>query len=131
MTTTMDRSAKSTIEFLARISRRVQAFATELKGRPDVRAVMNDVECSLLESGLIVTIWVESELVAGKALTWWIDLIPRDCDWLIDARVSWDGQDLVIALPEESVSHFAAVTERLPIILDEILNAGMHILEGA
>ena len=129
MTILDDDTARATLELLAGVRSQVDVFARRLRSRPDLGKVLADVDCQLFESGLIVSAWVEAETKPGAAFTWWMDLVPKDASWILDGRLSWDGRDILVQLPEEDLPHFQAVSERFHHALDALFDAGVQVLD--
>jgi hypothetical protein len=129
MTTLDDHTARLTLELLARIRSQVDAFARQLRYRPNLGRIHADVDCRLFESGLIVSTWIEADTQTGAVLTWWMDLLCKDDDWVLDGRLSWNGRDIIVQFPEEDLPHFQAVSERFRSALDALFDAGVHVLD--
>ncbi len=93
--------------------------------------VNSDVECHQYESGLTLEVWLEAQLGGpdADALTFWLDIIHRADGWLLDGRVSWNGQNTIFDMPQLVVTDFNAVEREAPAILDELFQKGMQVLD--
>lgn len=133
MTTTEDQAAIAALDFLAQTDEQVAGFYRYLRSAADahispIHKVVSDVACRRYQSGLMVEIWIEAYLSGDRTLTWWMDIIPRDGSWVIDARVTWEGRDTGVELPEQVLADFHTVRRAVPGVLDELFNVGKQML---
>ncbi len=126
------------LTFLSRIREQQATFRrkllTERKGPGPFQSIVDvnsDVECHQYESGLTLEVWLEAQTAGADAdaLTFWLDIIHRADGWLLDGRVSWNGQDTVLDMPPLIAADFNAVEREAPAVLDELFHKGMQALD--
>jgi len=129
MTSYDDQIALGVLTFLAKLQDQVGALRRYLREEAHIAETVSFVECRQYENGLFLSVCVEAEVDVGHTLTWWMDIVPQDDNWLLDARVSWNGQDVVVEFPEQFVRDFHAVQREVPRIFDELIESGKQVLE--
>ena len=128
-----NQSASEVLAFLARTRDQLADFRRNLL-RPregqtaSIIAVVYDVECRQYESGLTLEMWAEAEVEDSDALTWWLDMIYGEEGWLLDGRVSWNGQDVVFETPIVTLPDFQSAQHKASTMLEELFQAGSQIL---
>jgi hypothetical protein len=126
-----DQAAREVLAFLADMQTRVDTLWRELRPRWPTEAAPpelgSDVECRRYENGVMLSIWLEAPVDDGRTLTWWMDIVPKDDGWLLDARLSWNGRDIIERLPERLVEDFRAVQREAPTILQDLFSAGRRV----
>ncbi len=130
---TNNQSASDVLTFLARMREQLADFRRDLllprEGQTtSITSVLYDVECRQYESGLTLEMWVEAEIEDGDALTWWLDMIYREEGWLLDGRISWNGQAVVFETPIITLPDFYASTRQSAAMLEELFRAGKEVL---
>jgi hypothetical protein len=128
MATPDDQMALTTLAFLARTSAQLDAFRNQLKQTKQLHA-SSFVECRYYGSDLYICICLEAALPENQTLTWWMDITPRDQQWLIETSALWNGRDPVAQFPAQVVPDFQAVQAGAPEILDQSLQAGVAVLD--
>ena len=58
-----------------------------------------------------------------------MDITPREGMWLIGACVLWNGRTLVVQVGPQRVLDFRAVQAEVPVILEQVLLAGVVVLD--
>jgi len=124
-----DQIVLDVLAFLAHLHAQVGTLLLYLRQEASIDGAVSFVECRQYESGLYLSICVEAPKEVGHTLTWWMDIIPQTDNWLMDARISWNGQDVVVEFPEQCVADFNAVQREAPRILEELIEAGKEILK--
>ena len=129
-----DQLVLEVLAFLARTQSQVDGFWRHLRewrrAFLETAEVTSAVECRQYETGLVLSIWLEAEVRSGEALTWWMDIAPKDDGWLLDARLSWNGSDVVVQLPERMVPDFRTVKQEAPPLLENLFAAGKGVLQN-
>jgi hypothetical protein len=128
MTTPNDRIVLTTLAFLASTSGQLDAFRAKLKQRAALHA-SSFVECRYYGDEVYICICLEAAPQENQTLTWWIDITPREGQWLIEASVLLNGRTPVAQAPPQRVYDFQAVQNELPDMLDHLLQAGAGVLE--
>ncbi len=128
MVTHEDHIVLTTLAFLARTSGQLDAFRNRLKQTRQLRS-SSFVECRYYGDEVYICICLEAALQENQTLTWWMDITPRDQQWLIEASALWNGRDSVAQLPAQVVPDFQAVQAGVPNILDQLLQAGEAVLD--
>jgi hypothetical protein len=128
MATPEDHTALTTLAFLARTSAQLDAFRNQLKQARQLHA-SSFVECRYYGDDLYICICLEAEPHENQTLTWWLDITPRDQQWLIEASALWNGRDPVVQFPAQAVPDFQAVQASVPGILEQLLQAGVAVLD--
>ena len=128
MTTPNDRIALTTLAFLANTGGQLDAFRAKLKQRAALHT-SSFVECRYYGDDVYICICLEAAPHETQTLTWWIDITPRDGQWLIEASVLLNGRTPVVQAPPQQCYDFQAVQNEIPDILDQLLQAGAGVLE--
>ncbi len=127
MATHEDQVSFRTLAFLAEISGQLDAFRHELKQTWQLHA-SSFVECRYYGDDLYICVCLEAALFNDKVLTWWLDITPRDQQWLIEATALWNGRDPVAQLPGHRAVDFHQVQHEVPAILEQLLQTGMAVV---
>ena len=127
MMTHEDQIALNTLAFLAKTGGQLDAFRAQLKHTYQLHAA-SFVECRYYGDVLYICLCLESALPEDQTLTWWLDITPRDHQWLIEASALWNGRDAVVQLPARVVPGFRDVEDVVPEILEHLLQAGVAVL---
>lgn len=128
-----NQSASEVLTFLASMREQLADFRRTLllpiEGQTThISDVVYDVECRQYESGLTLEMWTEAQIEGGDALTWWLDMIYRGEVWLLDGRVSWNGQDIVFETPIITLPDFYPAQHLASSILEELFRTGKEVL---
>jgi len=125
-----DQIALNTLAFLAKTGGQLDAFRTQLKQTHRLHA-SSFVECRYYGDVLYICVCLEVTLSEDQTLTWWMDITPRDHQWLIEPSALWNGRDPVVQLPARVVADFRDVQDEVPEILERLLQAGLAVLTKA
>lgn len=125
-----DQSVLEALQFLAQTGSQLEAFRNQLKEAAQLSA-MSYVESRYYGSDVFLCVCLECEVTEGKTLTWWMDIVPQDAGWHIEASVLWNGREVVAQVPGQSVPDFRAVQQVVPVMLKQLLDAGGHALVKA
>lgn len=128
MMTHEDQIALTTLAFLAKTSGQLDAFRNRLKQTRQLPA-SSFVECRYYGDDVYICICLEAALQENQVLTWWMDITPRDQQWLIESSALWNGRDSVAKIPSQVVPDFKAVQDGVPEILEQLLQAGAAVLD--
>jgi hypothetical protein len=118
-----DQITLDTLTFLASIGSQLESFRMQLKQAANLRA-SSFVECRYYGSEVYVCICLEVDATDDRTLTWWMDIVPKPDGWLIEASVLWNGRDLVVQLPVQTVCDFQTVQQEVPRLLRHLFDAG-------
>jgi hypothetical protein len=124
-----DQIAVDVLAFMAQIQAQIKAMRRYLAQEANKAKAMSFVEVQPYESSLCLSICIEAEVEVGRTLTWWMDIIPQSENWLLDGRISWNGNEVVFELHEQIVPTFHAVQREAPQMLNELITAGKQILK--
>jgi hypothetical protein len=122
-----DQIALNTLAFLAKTASQLDAFRAQLKQTHHLHAA-SFVECRYYGDILYICLCLEAALPEDQTLTWWLDITPRDHQWLIESSALWNGRDPVAQFPARVVPGFRDVEEVVPEILEQLLQAGLAVL---
>jgi hypothetical protein len=128
MTTPNDRITLATLSFLANTSGQLDTFCARLKQRTPVHT-SSFVECRYYGDEVYICICLEAAPREDKTLTWWLDITPREGMWLIEASVLLNGRNPIVQTAPQRVYDFLAVQNEVPEILEQLLQAGVAVLE--
>lgn len=128
MTTPNDRIVLMTLAFLANTSGQLDAFRAKLKQRAALHA-SSFVECRYYGDEVYICLCLEAAPHENQTLTWWLDITPREGQWLVEACVLLNGRTPVVQAPPQHLYDFQAVQNEIPDILDQLLQAGAGVLE--
>jgi len=127
MATHEDQIVLNTLAFLAKTGGQLDAFRTQLKQAYQLHA-SSFVECRYYGDVLYICVCLEAALPEEQTLTWWMDITPRDHQWLIESSALWNGRDPVVQLPARIVPGFLDVQDEAPEALERLLQAGVAVL---
>jgi hypothetical protein len=127
MTTPNDRIVLTTLAFLANTGGQLDAFRAKLKQRATLHT-SSFVECRYYGDDVYICICLEVVPDENQTLTWWIDITPREGQWLIEASVLLNGRTPVVQAPPQQFYDFQAVQNEVPDMLDQLLQAGAGVL---
>ena len=127
MTVHEDQITLNTLAFLAKIGGQLDAFRTQLKQSYQLHAA-SFVECRYYGDVLYICICLEAALPEEQTLTWWLDITPRDHQWLVESSALWNGRDAVVQIPARVVPDFREVQAEVPVLLEQLLQAGVAVL---
>lgn len=129
-----DQVVTEVLTFIAQRQEQVDGFSRYVRDNfstvLNIRHITSRVECRLYGSGLDLEMWVEADLGGDNVLVWFIDVIPKEQGWFVDARVSWNGRERVYELPEQLFSDFHTVQREVPTMLENLFEAGTLMLES-
>ena len=128
MTIQDDRNAMATLAFLAQLGSQLDAFRNRLKQQAQLHAA-SFVESRYYGSDVYLCVCLEAAPQEDRTLTWWMDITPREGMWLIEACVLWNGRTHVVQVGPQRVIDFRAVQAEVPGILEQLLQAGMAVLD--
>lgn len=125
-----DQITLNTLAFLASTGSQLEAFRMQLKQAAHLHA-SSFVECRYYGSEVYVCICLEVDVADDRTLTWWMDIAPKPDGWLIEASVLWNGRDLAVQIPTQTVRDFQAVQQEVPRLLRRLFDAGGAALTQA
>ncbi len=128
MTIHDDRNALATLAFLAQLGSQLDTFRNRLKQQTQLHAA-SFVESRYYGSDVYLCVCLEAAPREDRTLTWWMDITPREGMWLIGACVLWNGRTPVVQVRPQRVLDFRAVQAEVPGILEQLLQAGVAVLD--
>ena len=112
------------LEAVAAANEKLIDLAARLRKRPEVRQVVRGLDCRRYASGAMLEGYVDAELTAGRALSWWLEVHWGQGAWVIesDVRVVHDaGQDGVQELPTRCAVGLDEFTRELAQAVDALV----------
>lgn len=125
-----DQVTLDALTFLASTGSQLEAFRMQLKQAANLHA-SSFVECRYYGSEVYVCICLEVDVADNRTLTWWMDIAPKPDGWLIEASILWNGRDLAVQLPAQTMRDFQAVQQEVPRLLRHLFDAGGAVLTQA
>ena len=124
----VDQLAIEILRFLAQTGVQINQQQIILRQMPGLSGIASFVESRNYGKDVYLCICLEADTADRRTLTWWMDIRPRDSDWLINASVLWNGRTTVVELPPKSVPDFRSVEKQVPLILSKILVVGTRAI---
>ena len=124
----VDQLAIEILRFLAQTGVQINQQQIILRQMPGLSSIASFVESRNYGKDVYLCICLEADTADRRTLTWWMDIRPRDNDWLINASVLWNGRTTVVELPPKSVPDFRSVEKQVPLILSKILVVGTRAI---
>lgn len=97
-------------------------IAVTLRNQSICRSVRTGLDIRMYESGLMIELFVDTELATGAAITYWIDIVPNEFGpWRVEAsirRMSGDEQLKMRSVEERDVQSVSELTSLVDQIID-------------
>jgi len=110
------------LEAIAGASERLIELSIDLRRRPEVRRSIQGVDCRRLQSGSVLTRYVEAELQSTNVACWWLEVGWSE-RWAIASRVllNDDGQHVVRRFPDRWAADTVGFIGELTAAVDELV----------